>query len=413
MSLLKKSDKIDNIPMRLLLSGDEYCCQYKGSFYISDHTQILINRYLACFENINVAFRTKIVTSIEDLGKYKNEVRDSRVRMCYIPFFQGPIQYAKHFLGVRKAAKEAVKDCDLAIFRLPSTTAFALWHICVSKKIPYATEIVFDCKDAVDSAEDLLSKLIWSKIHRDQVKACNNAVGVSCVTAKYLQRHYYPLNPGAPVSNYSSIEMMPDFLFKARRFPEKPQFSIIHVANQVNFNSRKGHNELIKALKIVRDHGIDAKIVFVGEDYDNGFLKLTEFAKKYKIEESVIFTGFVNRERLRELMIESDLAVLPTKAEGLPRVVIEALAMGLPCITTPVSGNPELIDKKYLIEYSDVEGFASCIIELLTNRELYESVSKSNFNKSKEYTTEVLNPRRTGFYNKLKAIVAKNNIKTK
>lgn len=394
--------------MQLLLSGDEYCCLCDGKYYISDHSQTLINRYMAVFESMNVAFRTKIVSSKEDLGKYKNEVTDSRIRMCYIPFFQGPIQFAKCFFKVNKYARDATKDCDLAILRLPSTTAFAVWSACMSMNIPYATEIVFDCKDAVDSSEGLLQKLIWSKIHKDQVKACNTAIGVACVTAEYLQRHYSPLDQKAPVSNYSSIELKPDFLFKARQFPNKNQFTILHVANQVNYNSRKGHNELIEALKIVREHGIDAKIVFVGEDYDNGFSKLTEFAKQKGVEESVIFTGFVNRKKLRELMIDADLAVLPTKAEGLPRVVIEALAMGLPCITTPVSGNPELVDNDYLIEYSNVKGFALCIIKLLSNKKLYESVSKTNFNRSKEYTTDVLNPRRTEFYIKLKSIVAKN-----
>lgn len=394
--------------MRLLLSGDEYCCQYGGKYYISDHSQILINRYLSVFESINVAFRTKIISSKEDLGKYKNKVTDSRIRMCYIPFFQGSIQFAKCFLKVNKYARNATKNCDLAILRLPSATAFTVWRACLSMKIPYAAEIVFDCKDAMYSSDGFINKLLWSKLHKDQVKACNDAIGVACVTKEYLQRHYYPINPKSLTSYYSSIELTPDFLYKSRQFPEKKQYSIIHVANQVNFNSRKGHNELIEALKIVREHGIDVKIIFVGEDYNNGFSKLTEFAKQYGVEESVIFTGFVNRKRLRELMIDSDLAVLPTKAEGLPRVVIEALAMGLPCITTPVSGNPELVDKDFLIEYSDVKDFASCIAKLLSDKKLYESVSETNFNRSKEYTTDVLNPRRTEFYNKLKSIIAQN-----
>ena len=94
----------------------------------------------------------------------------------------------------------------------------------------------------------------------------------------------------------------------------------------------------------------------------------------------------------------SDLFVLPTKAEGLPRVIIEAMAKGLPVVTTPASGNPELIENKYLVEYSDVEGLAHKIEELVTFKEAYEKASRVNFEKSLEYAPDILQTRRDKFY---------------
>lgn len=391
--------------MRITLAGDEYCCRIGNDFYISAHSQTLINRYLSCFDVVNVAFRTRNVSSPDELGKYNIKVTDRRIHMCYIPFFQGPKQYAKVYFKVRKMAMKAIENCDLAILRLPSTTAFAVWDACRKRNIPYATEIVFDCYDARTSSDNLLAKLLWTQLHRKQVKACNEAIGVACVTAKHLQKRYHPSNSNTPTSNYSSIEMPRDFLYKARKFPDKSSYSIVHVANQVQFNSRKGHNELVKALVEIRNHGIDAGIIFVGEDYQNGIMQIKEFARSLGVEQYLHFPGFVTRAKLREILINSDLAVLPTKAEGLPRVIIEAMAMGLPCITTPVSGNPELIDEKYLVDYSDVHSQANRIIELLTNKRSYEDASSANFERSKEYTSDVLNPRRTKFYNQLKNII--------
>jgi glycosyltransferase involved in cell wall biosynthesis len=202
-----------------------------------------------------------------------------------------------------------------------------------------------------------------------------------------------------------------EFLYKAREFPQKNQFSIVHVANQVNYKSRKGHNELIKALSIVRNNGVNAKITFVGEDYNNGIAKLLDLASFYGIRDHVTFTGFVSRDKLRQILIESDIAVLPTKVEGLPRVIIEAMALGLPCITTPVSGNPELIDTEFLVNYSDVECIARKIEELLKNKQLYEYESNVNYERSKEYTADILNARRTKFYNELKSMVLANKKK--
>ena len=78
------------------------------------------------------------------------------------------------------------------------------------------------------------------------------------------------------------------------------------------------------------------------------------------------------------------------------------MALGLPCITSPVSGNPELISKDYLIEYEDIMGMANMVEKLLTNKRLYEEASRNNYEKSIEYNSEVLNSRRTIFYKNIK-----------
>lgn len=143
------------------------------------------------------------------------------------------------------------------------------------------------------------------------------------------------------------------------------------------------------------------EIYFVGGDYYGGIQQLKELAKSLKVEDSVVFTGFLNRKQLRETLESADIAVLPTKAEGLPRVVIEAMALGLPCITSPVSGNPELINEEFLVGYDDIEGMVDTISKLISDKNIYEKESRENFEKSKQYSTEVLNPRRTAFYNNL------------
>lgn len=270
-----------------------------------------------------------------------------------------------------------------------------------SRKIPYAAEVVFDCYDAYDSANGLVSRSIWKILHKMQVKACNEAIGVSCVTEKYLQQRYFPIRPESITSHYSSIELPPDFFLSARKHPDKSVFRLVHVANQIHFNGRKGHNELIKVISELNKNGKCAEIVFVGEDYCNGIHNLTELAKELGVENSVIFTGYLNRKQLRETLENADIAVLPTKAEGLPRVVIEAMALGLPCITSPVSGNPELINEEFLIGYDDVQGVVDACSKLISDKTIYEKESRENFERSKQYSTEVLNPRRTAFYNSL------------
>lgn len=393
--------------MKVLVSCDDYCYKLGSSFFLRDFGHILANRYLSVFDEIRFVLRTKEVFRKEDLGKYNIEVTDKRIEIYPIVFFQGPLEYFICYFPIRKKLKNVVLDCDFAILRLPSTVAFAVWSQIVANKLVYATEIVFDCKDACNSSVNLLHRFLWYRMHYKQKKACNNAVGVSCVTSRYLQQRYFPINKNAIVTNYSSIEMPKSFFFEERKYPNKTSFNIIHVANQVQFNSRKGHNEIILALKLVRDQGYDITLTFVGEDYLGGQKKLTQLAESLSVGRFVGFTGFLSQERMRECLISADIAVLPTKAEGLPRVVIEAMALGLPCITTNVSGNSELIDERFLIKYTDVDAIVANIVSLISDPVLYEQVSSRNFQCSHEYCSEILNNRRNSFYADLKSKITK------
>lgn len=390
--------------MNLLLAADEYCCLYNGDYYVSETGRNHINRYLHAFETVKVAFRTQLVENIENLGKYKFKIKDDKVSFIPVPIFQGPKQFALKYFSVTKALKDGIRNIDFAILRLPSTTAFSALTIVRKRKIPYATEVVFDCHDAIETSDSFINKTIWRILHKMQVKACNEALGVSCVTAHYLQRHYFPTHKGSITSHYSSIELTPDFFLRERKYPQKEIITLVHVANQVQFHSRKGHNELIEVLSILNKEKKCAEIVFIGEDYEGGIALLTRFAEDLGVAEDVHFTGYLSKSELRQQLEKADIAVLPTRAEGLPRVVIEAMAMGLPCVTTPVSGNPELIDSEWLVDYDNVKGLAQRIIRLITSPDVYEQQSKTNFEKSQEYRCDILNRRRYEFYQHLKNI---------
>ncbi|MDO4990728.1 MAG: glycosyltransferase family 4 protein, partial [Eubacteriales bacterium] len=84
--------------------------------------------------------------------------------------------------------------------------------------------------------------------------------------------------------------------------------------------------------------------------------------------------------------------------------VIEAMAVGLPCISTPVAGIPELLEPEDMIAPTDVEGFADRIIDLLSDPETMEKKSARNIAKAKEYSDEQLQNKRNAFYGKLRLL---------
>lgn len=103
-------------------------------------------------------------------------------------------------------------------------------------------------------------------------------------------------------------------------------------------NKEKGYYELIEAL---RDQKADEWVaVFVGAD-DGEKLNIQNLVSKYDLKDKVFFLG--RRDDIPELLNASDIFVLPTHREGVPRSVIEAQAMGLPAIVTNIRGCREIV----------------------------------------------------------------------
>jgi len=87
----------------------------------------------------------------------------------------------------------------------------------------------------------------------------------------------------------------------------------------------------------------------------------------------VSFAGAVNQDHIRDFYGDADAFVLASFAEGVPVVLMEAMAMEIPCVATWITGIPELIRDSIdglLVAPSDVDGLASAIARLMDDDEL-------------------------------------------
>ena len=123
--------------------------------------------------------------------------------------------------------------------------------------------------------------------------------------------------------------------------------------------------------------------------------------QKLNLANEVEFYGtIVHKNELLTKLRENDLLLLPTRLEGLPRVIIESMAVGLPSISTPIAGIPELLDKEFMYKYNDYNGITNKIVELYSNKDKMVQISKRNIEKVKEYEYSKLILRRKSFYKK-------------
>ena len=115
----------------------------------------------------------------------------------------------------------------------------------------------------------------------------------------------------------------------------------------------------------------------VGDGPDRSSLEAE--AARLGLVSQVHFAGAVNQDAIRRFYAHADAFVLPSFAEGLPVVLMEAMAMGIPCITTSITGVPELIDNGesgLLVPASDVDGLAAAIIRLMDDPALCQRLSE-------------------------------------
>lgn len=146
-----------------------------------------------------------------------------------------------------------------------------------------------------------------------------------------------------------------------RPFPSAPE--LVSVGR---LNEQKGQLLLVEALGALAREGISFHLTLVGD----GELRepIEQTAARLGIRDRVTITGWASGDAVREHLLRARALVLPSFAEGLPVVIMEALALRRPVLSTFVAGIPELVEpgrSGWLIPAGSVEAIASAVREIL------------------------------------------------
>ncbi|HBO45907.1 MAG TPA: hypothetical protein DD670_18700, partial [Planctomycetaceae bacterium] len=128
----------------------------------------------------------------------------------------------------------------------------------------------------------------------------------------------------------------------------------------------------------------DCDLVLVGHGPQR--CELERLAAEKGISERVHFLGF--RADVPAILARSSLLVLPSRWEGMPNVVLEAMAAGLPVIATNVEGVAELLGDDadgQMVPFGDMAAFAAAVTRVLSDRDLAERLGRRNRHRAAEY----------------------------
>ncbi len=160
-----------------------------------------------------------------------------------------------------------------------------------------------------------------------------------------------------------------------------------------HFAPLKGYEDLLRAAVPVIAKVPSARLLITGDAvypaYRDYRLRLENEAAWLGLKEKVIFTG--SREDPSEILNALDIFVLPSRSEGFGRANLEAMAAGLPVVSTRVGGIPEVVsdgETGILVPHRDPEALAEAIIALAEDRERRAVMGRAGRRRAEEFSLE-------------------------
>ncbi|MDB5874140.1 MAG: glycosyl transferase, group 1, partial [Ramlibacter sp.] len=160
---------------------------------------------------------------------------------------------------------------------------------------------------------------------------------------------------------------------RAVRAPGAPQ----RVLFLGNLSERKGVSDLLQALARPGFEAGPLEVVLAGGGDVAGY---EAKARDLGLEDTVRFAGWCGQQQVARLMAQSDVLVLPSYDEGLPLVILEALAHGVAVVCTPVGEIPSALTdgvNARFVTPGDIDGIAAGLQQVLARPELLETLGRN------------------------------------
>lgn len=150
---------------------------------------------------------------------------------------------------------------------------------------------------------------------------------------------------------------------------------------------------VIRVLRELQKTDLDFKFYWMGGNYVHlsryfPFLGMNDIRKFVKDDNRIIFTGKIPREEARKIISNANIFFSPSRREGCPMALIEAMRIGAICIVSdfPIA-NKEIIEdgnNGYVIPHTNINGFVERITDIITNHEKYTHIYENSYKSYKE-----------------------------
>lgn len=380
--------------MKLLFVYDMRVWENGDYYYTTSITQEVIDRYRALCGS--VSWCTCVIPNDDTLfcQKYNPIARDTvdMISIHKINTLKGLTVYRKEN---SRLLEKSIREAERVLIRLPSMIGGEAVRLCRKYGKPYMIELVSCTWDALWNHSikgKLLAPLSWF-MTRKYVKY---APRVLYVTNQFLQSRYPSDGIIVGCSDVSLPAIDKDMLtnrlqYIRQRSMNERSFTVGTLA-AVNVRY-KGQEDVIKAIARLKHEGICIEYELAGGG-DPGRLK--ELAAKLGITDQIHFLGSVPHDKVFSWFQTLDLYIQPSKQEGLPRAVVEAMSCACPVCGAKTGGIPELVGNGWIFSPGNV-GEIIKILKKAISTDL-SNEAKRSFQLALNYQKDRLEEIRNNFY---------------
>jgi glycosyltransferase involved in cell wall biosynthesis len=299
-----------------------------------------------------------------------------------LPYYVGARQLVRRSGQVAVSVFRTALQSRLCILRIPGVVGMTAGLACRIMRRPYVVEVVGDPVDVMRAgvlgdAGRLAAPVVQFLMRR----VVRGATACRYVTAEALQRRYPPA-AGVPQVSMSNVRLADADYRPPEDRPVATPIELVTIGSMEQLY--KGHDVLLHAVAGLRERRVEVRLHIVGDGRCRASLE--DLAESLGISPDVVFHGTVhNRERLRRLLDSADLFVLPSRTEGLPRALTEAMARGMPAVASAVGGIPELLAADALVPPDRPDLLASKIEQFTQDDALRRSHAKRNYDVALTY----------------------------
>ena len=401
--------------MRVLITLEDHLRRSTdGHFYVDGPGEYAWwSQLLDAFDEVILLARVAGSNGHSIEGK---RVEGPSVSVRELPDYVGPLQYLFHLPTLQPRVRRAIMECDAFILRVPGLIGRLAWQEIKRVKKPYAVEVLGDPWDAFSPGTmPGPFRPGYRQIATRNMKAiCRGAAAALYWNESVLPRRYPPgkNSPSSvsPLLNNVSNGYAPEQLAakRSRRVDERcpsvdgarsKTLSVGFVGSLAQLY--KGPDTLLRAASICLDEGLDLKVLFVGEGRYRGIME--QLARQLSISDSVDFLGQLKfGKQIFDFLDSIDLFVMPSRAEGFPRAMHEAMACGCPCIGSDVGGIPEMLAAEDLVPPNDHKALARKIMEVTADPQRMKTMSARNLARAQQSDPQALLEVRQAFYDYVK-----------
>jgi glycosyltransferase involved in cell wall biosynthesis len=370
--------------MKIMYATSMRVCKIKSKYYCASEAIPTLQRYLTKFGDLQLVCR---VSHSENLPQRYVEI-PSQIEVIGTKSYLGFLKKSS-----RVQIKSALNKSDFVMAHLPSVPTYLVTHYANQMKVKYCAVVVGCAWDAYFNYS-LLGKILAPFNLFIMKKSVSKASYAIYVTDSFLQRRYPCDCKSISASNVFLDSLDEKVLEKRLEKIKTNKNEYVSLATTAAVDVKyKAQEDVIKAISNLKSKGLKLKYYLAGGG-DQSYLK--DIANKFDVSENVVFLGQLNKDEVIDLLDDIDIYIQPSKQEGLPRAVIEAMNRACPVLGSDTAGIPELIDSKFVFKRGSIKQICEKI-QLIINEDIAD-VAIRNFKKSEKYLNSIIDKRRNDFF---------------